>query len=330
MGLFNFWGNYDKPGPGVSKDDPKKAAPIRFFEIYFRKFTKLVQLNLIFLLPTIVVAVLMIALYFFPTHVILQIPVGTTGVQVDVWNLYVMPLPLILLAPFTAGLTIVTRNFSREEHAFVWSDFWEAVRNNWKLFLLNGMIIYLVYFLLSFSLIYYYNNAFLEPIYYLPFWVCVVIALLFIFAQYYLPVMFVTFDLKFSQMYKNALIFILAGFGRNLLVTLILGIIVILIGVVPIMPLTITIFLVFVVFIAFSFASYLVNFSVYPVIDQYMIQPYQEMERIKSKNTEPDPLAEKYSGLFDSAPELEDENEKEQYVYVNGKLVKRSDDQNEK
>ncbi len=287
------------------------------------------QLNLIFLLPTLVVATLMAAIYLFPTHMILQIPVGDAGLQVDVWNLYVVPLPLILLAPFTAGLTIVTRNFSREEHAFVWSDFWEAVRNNWKLFLLNGVIIYLVYFLLSFSLLYYYNNAFLEPIYYLPFWICVVIGLLFIFAQYYLPVMFITFDLKFSQMYRNALIFILAGFGRNLLITLILGIIVILIGVVPIMPLTITIFLLFMLFIAFSFASYLVNFSVYPVIDRYMIQPYQERERAKSEKAEPDPLAEKYKGLFDSAPEPEEENEKEQYVYINGKLVKRSNDQEE-
>ena len=45
MGLFNFWGNYDKPGPGVSKDELPKAAPIRFFEIFGRKFTKLLPSN---------------------------------------------------------------------------------------------------------------------------------------------------------------------------------------------------------------------------------------------------------------------------------------------
>ena len=72
MGLFGF-GNYDKPGPGVSKDEPPKAAPIRFFEILARKFSKLVQLNLIFMIPTIAVFILMVALYLVPTHFLVSI-----------------------------------------------------------------------------------------------------------------------------------------------------------------------------------------------------------------------------------------------------------------
>lgn len=333
MGLFNFFGNYNKPGPGVSKDEPPKAAPIRFFEIYFRKFSKLVQLNLIFLLPTIVVVALMVALYFFPTHFLLQIPSGEDMVRLDVWSLYVMPLPLILLSPFVAGLTIVTRNFAREEHAFVWSDFWEAVRNNWKYFLLNGLIIYAAYVILSFSMIYYYNRAVEETLLYAPFWLCVVVSLVFLFAQYYIPIMFVTFDLKFGQVYRNALIFILAGFGRNLLITLILGgLLVLIIGVIPIMPLTILLLLLFFLFVAFAFASYLINFTIYPVIDQYLIQPYkrklEEEKRGPAPVAEPDPVEEKFSGLFrtDGMEEKEDgEADKEKYVYINGKLVKQSE-----
>ena len=219
MAFLGLFGNYDKPGPGVSKDEPPKAAPVRFFEILFRKLSKLIQLNLIFMLPTIVACVLMVALYLCPTHFVIQVS-GIT--QMDGWATFVVPLPFVLLSPFCAGLTIVTRNFAREEHAFVWSDFWDAVKDNWKYFLLNGLICYLVYTILGFSVIYYYNMAATEWLYYIPLWFCVVIAVVFLFSQYYLPVMFVTFDLKFTHAYKNALIFTLAGFGRNILLTVIL------------------------------------------------------------------------------------------------------------
>ena len=66
MAFFGLIGNYDKPGPGVSKDEPKKAAPVRFFEILWRKLSKLVQLNLIFMIPFAVVVALMVVIFFLP------------------------------------------------------------------------------------------------------------------------------------------------------------------------------------------------------------------------------------------------------------------------
>lgn len=333
MGLFNFFGNYDKPGPGVSKDEPPKAAPIRFFEILLRKWTKLVQLNLIFMIPGIVAAFLMLCLYFSPTHFVLQLPSGGSTVQLDVWALLITPMPLVILAPFTAGLTIVTRNYAREEHAFIWSDFWETVKNNWKYFLLNGAIVYFVYVIVSVSLIYYYNRAASSAFFYVPFWLCVVLALIFLFAQYYIPVMFVTFDLKFTHVYRNALIFAFAGFFRNILITVLLAAMVIGVLLAPLMPITILVFLMIIVFLLFSFISYLINFTVYPVIDQYLIQPYnKKLEEEKNGGSieqpiERDPLDEKYSGLFQTTPDEDDEDDDggEKYVYINGKLVKQSE-----
>ena len=93
MAFLGIFGNYDKPGPGVNKDDPPKAAPVRFFEILLRKFGKLVQLNLIFLIPTIVALVLMAVIFLFPTHYVLQLPSGDGVVQIDAWVLYAVPLP---------------------------------------------------------------------------------------------------------------------------------------------------------------------------------------------------------------------------------------------
>ena len=319
MPLFNFWGNYAKPGPGVSKDEPEKAAPIRFFELYFRKFGKLVQLNLIFCLPTAVAALLMVLLYFSPTHVSLSLDLGGAPLQLDLWNLYVVPLPAILLSPFVAGLTYVTRNFARAEHAFVWSDFWEITRKNWRYFLLNGAVVYGAYLVLSFALAYYYHSAQANSFYFVPFWFCFLLALLFLFAQYYVPIMFVTFDLTFRQVYRNAAIFVLAGLFRNLLITVILAALGVLIfAVIPVMPVTVTLFIVMLLFWVFSFVAYLINFTIYPVIDRYLIQPAQkrEEERYDALHRQSQEAAQS-----DGGAEAQSESE---YVFVQGKMVKRS------
>ncbi len=45
----------------------------------------------------------------------------------------VMAIPCILITgPVQAGMAYVTRNWARDEHAFVWSDFKDAVKENWK------------------------------------------------------------------------------------------------------------------------------------------------------------------------------------------------------
>ena len=45
----------------------------------------------------------------------------------------VMLIPCILITgPVQAGMAYVTRNWARDEHAFVWSDFKDAVKENWK------------------------------------------------------------------------------------------------------------------------------------------------------------------------------------------------------
>ena len=44
MGLFN---GYMKEGPGVTKNAPEKHRFFLFFELFGRKFSKLIQLNML-------------------------------------------------------------------------------------------------------------------------------------------------------------------------------------------------------------------------------------------------------------------------------------------
>ena len=86
--------------------------------------------------------------------------------------------------------------------------------------------------------------------------------------------MFITFDLTFRQAYKNAFIFSIAGFLRNLLLTVIIGGLGFLVlMVIPLTALTVFIYLLLLIFLLFSFFSFLVNFTVYPLIDRYLIKP---------------------------------------------------------
>ena len=47
---------------------------------------------------------------------------------------------LAITGPFTAGLSYITRNWARDEHAFIWTDFKDAVKANWKQSLILSVI----------------------------------------------------------------------------------------------------------------------------------------------------------------------------------------------
>ena len=50
MAGFLGMGNFQKPGKGVKKEEPEKKRFFQFFDLFFRKITRLIQLNLLYLL----------------------------------------------------------------------------------------------------------------------------------------------------------------------------------------------------------------------------------------------------------------------------------------
>ncbi|NLG88511.1 MAG: YesL family protein, partial [Clostridiaceae bacterium] len=137
FGLFDF----TKEGPGVPKDAPPKSRFIIFFEVLARKFWNIVKINLLFVLfnlPAFLFFVLFTMYYnqlLFPQEVIdnmggdlLNYLAGFTFPLM----LILVCFPLITVGPAQAGMTYVLRNYSREEHAFIWGDFIEKAKNNFK------------------------------------------------------------------------------------------------------------------------------------------------------------------------------------------------------
>lgn len=323
MGLFGFGTNYNKPGPGVEKDEIPKAAPARYFEILVRKFTKLVQVNLLFFVPFIIAFGLSLLIFIIPfPYKVIQLQSESGIIQMDLWLIYLCPIPFIFLSPFISGMTIITRNFVREEHAFIWSDFIKTTKSNIKFSLLNGVICYVAYVLLSFSIVFYYSQTENSWLFYIPLFLCLIFALLFVFAQYYITTMIITFELSFKNIYKNAFIFALLGLGRNLLLTVLISALIVAAIYIPLEYLFL-ILLVLCPFIVFAFLSFTINFATYPVIKKYLIDPYNKQQSGDAEDSNKEDKTFTFNDSFD------DDDDPDGYVYVNGRLIRKSEINNE-
>ncbi|MDR3552371.1 MAG: YesL family protein [Clostridia bacterium] len=242
-GFFGIF-DYSKPGPGVSKDAPQKHRFFLFFEIFFRKFWNLVSINLLY---------------------------------------FVFCIPIVTIGPATAGFTCIVRNFAREEHAFIWMDFWDTFKKNWKQSLAVSIINAVLDFVLVESL-YFWHGQYLKSLYMIvPFALCASFAVIFLFMHYYLYVLIITFRLNLKQIYKNAFLFAFLGLLRNILITVILGVLTYAlvlfwrISVIIVVPI-----------IALSFGGLLINFNTWPLIKKYMVDPYNEKHPEEALTTDDD------------------------------------------
>lgn len=256
MGFLGF-GDYNSNGPGVSKHEPKKNAFFRFWDVYIRKFWKLIPLNILFLLCCCTV---------------------------------------VLIGPAMAGFAYVLRNFSLERHAFVWDDFYDTAKKNLKQSLAVGFINLALFFGLGFAVWFWYssytqaladsmdaaiNYTGLPPFMFaLPLAVCFLGLVMLIFMQYYIYLILVTFDISLKKLYKNSLILAFYGLPRNILITLIIiASTVFVLSVTAGGYLAISVFgFVVLALLYFSFIGLATVCASYPLIQKTMIDPYQNTE----------------------------------------------------
>jgi len=240
MALPKFF-NPAKEGPGVSKNAPQKKRFFLFWELYFRKFFKLIQANFIYIL--------------------FSLPIVTVGLA-------------------EVGLTYITRNYAREKHAFIWGDFVDTIKKNWRQALPIGFINALAMGVLAFDVYFYLNVETTSNITQVV--MCAFAMLLFLvcaFMRYYIPLMIITFKLNWKQLYKNALIFSFVAIFRNLLITAVLAIFYIL-AIASYLSLAQGAFIPAVimgaVYLLFfpAFRSFLIQFTIFPKVQELMIDPY--------------------------------------------------------
>ena len=129
---------------------------------------------------------------------------SATGVQNSILTLLMWLIPCIAITgPFTAGLSYVTRNWARDEHAFIWSDFRDAVKANWKIPLVLSTITGILPAGLYAGWLTYGNMATSNTIMVVPQALVALVGLLWALMITYMHPLTVTYDLKLSGVLRN-------------------------------------------------------------------------------------------------------------------------------
>ena len=268
----------------------KKRSVFTYFELFFTKFSKLVQLNFVYtlcILPFILgITYFTCGFFYVPAEIINYSQLLTLLVYfAKSIPIYIL-LPLFLFStvffgPLTAGLTFCVRNIVTRKPFWI-SDMFSRAKSNFKQGLILGIIDILVYF----SCILYFKMDIGEGanFYSVIKFVAIFIAIAYFIMRFYAYTMVVTFELSIKDILNNARLFLVLGFFKNLFSVLIGLLVFISFLSTPV----IDIFLFFALY--FSLCRFSAVFCTYPIIEKYMLKPK------KKKSTETDTDVELSTG----------------------------------
>lgn len=231
----------DTPGRGVSKNEREKRGFFRFFELFVRHFWVLVSAELWYFL--------------------LSVPVVTSGLA-------------------NVGLAYICRTAARDKHVFVFSDFFETIKKNWKQALPLGIINLIIDVLAVFNIVtvaLWMKDGVINKTYG---WIVILVTsflfLLYSFAKFYQYTLMITFKYKLGTIIKNSLLFATVGIKHNLIIGGVLVFVYFLAFVAILINQQFGIALISLVgiFLFPQFRMFLIQFNVFPEIKKFIIDPY--------------------------------------------------------
>lgn len=111
---------------------------------------------------------------------------------------------IAITGPFTAGISKIMRNWARDEHAFVWSDFKDAVKENWKQGLLVSFLTGLMPLIVFYGYTFYGDQAQANMLFLVPQAMVVIVGMLWSISVTYMYPLMVCYQAKAKDMLKNA------------------------------------------------------------------------------------------------------------------------------
>lgn len=231
MGLFF---NYNKPGPGVDKDAPKKKGVFRFFEIFGRKIGKLFQLNMLYFICSLPILMLLYLFYApFISGLFGEMPIAEIGISEENLTTYQAMINLFLTAisvtlfgsgPASCAAAYIERCFVREQHAWMISDFFAKYKENFKQSMILSVMDIVIVAASSFAVSFYYNQftATGSNIWFVLMIVLVIAEIVYSFMHCYIYQLMVTFEDKLTHHIKNAVLLTFSTFPVLLIIMIIL------------------------------------------------------------------------------------------------------------
>ncbi|MCQ2513815.1 MAG: YesL family protein [Ruminococcus sp.] len=293
------------------------VALTNFFNSLFSNFSKLLFTNILFAVPFAVC----VGVFYLINHL--------SGLN----TMFIQFLAVIPLFPFYAGITQVTSHMVRgENNVDVWNNFIGGIKENFLRFLVHGIVLYIAFVFSYFSISIYSR---LGGSFYVLMVISIIIALLFLFAFFYLPAMTVTFDLSMKHIYKNSLLMTFGELKHNIIATFGLIVLALLCATVLFCCTTsMAIIIATIIFLAFfvpSIGSFIINSAVYSEMYTMIINGKKKTEEIDRKIEN-----RKQGKFYDIEPQkpfipdefseidVDETKDGDEYIFYNGKMVKRS------
>lgn len=217
---------YGKSGKGdYTPDDLPKNRWQLFMEMLRTRMSGLCRMNLMYFvawLPAMIAIALWVVSFgvalnnSFPVDEAGNIieEVAANGVQsfwqtmndMNFMTLLILIPCIAITGPFTAGLSYVTRNWARDEHAFPWADYKDAIKANWKQGLMVSAITGCVPFLVYICWRFYGDMAVGNAVWVIPQMLILMLGILWALAVTYMYPMMVTYQMNFRTIIRNSFI----------------------------------------------------------------------------------------------------------------------------
>ncbi len=174
--------DYNSAGKGVAKRGPEKKPFFKFFEIFGRKFWKLIEINMIFVLFCI---------------------------------------PVVTFGPALAAMTHVMRKFILEQPCFVFEEFYTAFKKNFKQSFFVGLVdvVCIVSLFIVFNA--FFGAQKMADENYIMMCLFFGTGAIVLMMHFYIYVEIVALNLNLRAVLKNALFLVFLGVKRNFIALLI-------------------------------------------------------------------------------------------------------------
>ncbi len=131
-------------------------------------------------------------------------------------------IPCILITgPVQAGMAYVTRNWARDEHAFIWADFKDAVKENWKQALGISAITSVVPIILYVCWTFYGQMAAENAFFYVPQILTISLGVIWMLGLTFMYPIIVSYKMKFRDVLKNSILLAIARLPQTIGIRLI-------------------------------------------------------------------------------------------------------------
>ncbi|MBE6687826.1 MAG: DUF624 domain-containing protein [Ruminococcaceae bacterium] len=303
--IFKAW-DYNKPGKGVKKSSVKEDYSFgNFFKIYIRKFWKICSVNLLYFLFNFPFFAFLLGLSG-NFNIPFKLPAGPMYQQIKSVVLHTGMTPataalmgferngrllessypstvsavlmwagILIVLTFglaNCGMAYIFRNYAREDHAYVWSDYITTIKRNFLQAILLGIVDIAFGAVIVYDIIFFLQNTGISFVTDVMFWIALLLGLVYFIMRFYMYIILVTFKLSIFKIIKNSFIFTFLCIKRNIVG--VLGVVAVLI----INYLVLSYFAPLGAILPFLFTASLLGFigayTAYPGIKKYMIDPY--------------------------------------------------------